>query len=243
MPLFETSALFILLYAYQGFTGDTSYAAQFSTLLEGYAEYLVPNSLYPAKQLISVDVIRPSPNQTGLAIQSTIGLKAASFLTGNGTYSNIAADFVNAIYYGGLGLDGLSPQDSTHFTYNYGKNRSWNVLFPAYSDVLLQLNTFPQEAWDLQSDWYLEKSRELGLPFCGRFSWGLTDWNIVAASVSSTVVQQTVINTTHAFLMNGQNSIPFGTKYLVEGPRKGQWIGNKNRASVGSHFALLALKQ
>ena len=44
-------------------------------------------------------------------------------------------------------------------------------------------------------------------------------------------------------MTNGKNSIPFGTKYIVEGPREGLWIGNKNRASVGSHFALMALKQ
>jgi hypothetical protein len=67
--------------------------------------------------------------------------------------------------------------------------------------------------------------------------------DVVAASTSSESVQEAVIDTTHAFLTNGQNSIPFGTKYIVEGPRTGLWIGNKNRASVGSHFALMALKQ
>ena len=44
-------------------------------------------------------------------------------------------------------------------------------------------------------------------------------------------------------MTNGQNSIPFGTKYIVDGPDEGKWIGNKNRASVGTHFALMALKQ
>ena len=173
-----------------------------------------------------------------------------------------------------LGLNGLSPEESTHFTYNYGGNETWNVLFPSFSDVALGLDTFPKEAWDLQSDWYLTQIQELGLPFAGPvddfqyikgpFNWGLTDWSksssnfgvwplisyidtfgpdIVAASVSSEAVQQAVIETTHAFLTNGKNSIPFGTKYAVTGPQIGQWLGNKNRASVGSHFALLALKQ
>jgi hypothetical protein len=65
----------------------------------------------------------------------------------------------------------------------------------------------------------------------------------VAASTSSQAVQEAVVDTTHAFLTNGQNSIPFGTKYIVEGSGIGKWIGNENRASVGSHFALMALKQ
>ena len=187
MPNYETSALFILLYAYQSYTRDTAYASQYSNLLIGYADWLSLHALYPESQLISVDVIRPTANQTGLAVQSAIGLKAASLLTGDSTYSRLAADLVNQIYYGGLGLDGLSPETSTHFTYNYGQNQTWNVLFPSYSDVLLELNTFPSSAWDLQSDWYLSQVQDLGLPFAGPvddlhytgqpFNWGLTDWS------------------------------------------------------------------
>jgi hypothetical protein len=36
--------------------------------------------------------------------------------------------------------------------------------------------------------------------------------------------------------------VPFGTKYNVEGSEVGKWIGNRARSTVGSNFALLALK-
>ena len=187
MPLFETSTLFILLFAYQKYTGDTAWAQNYLPLLEGYAEYLAANSLYPASQLISVDAIGATANQTALAIQSTIGLKAASIITGNHTYATIAANFAKTIYDDALGLDGATPAESTHFTYNYGKNTTWNVLFASYSDVLLDLNTFPSAAWELQSAWYLSQIQEEGLPFAGPITdksytgspieWGLTDWS------------------------------------------------------------------
>lgn len=188
MPIFETSSLFILLYAYQKLSGDTEYAASYSSLLKGYADWLAePRSLYPRRQLISVDVIRPSANQTLLAVQAAIGLQAASKLLGNSTYSKVAANNVKALYYKGLGLDGSSPADSKHFTYNYGLNRTWNVLFPSYSDVVLDLKTFPQAAWDMQSDWYMKQMKQGGLAFAGPTDdrhytgqpmlWGLTDWS------------------------------------------------------------------
>ncbi len=44
-------------------------------------------------------------------------------------------------------------------------------------------------------------------------------------------------------MTNGLNNVPFGTKYNVEGPAVGVWLGNKARSTVGSHFALLALDQ
>ncbi|RMY80948.1 hypothetical protein D0862_12537 [Hortaea werneckii] len=253
MPLFETSSLFILFYAYQKYTGDASWTKQYSSLLTGYADYLVDHSLYPSAQLISVDAIRGYPNQTALAMQSAMGLKAASKILGNDTYAEIADSYATKIYDHALGLDGSTIQDSTHFTYYYGQDDTWNVIFAAYSDVLLELDTFPSAAWDMQSEWYLRQMRELGLPFAGpsdnldytgsKLTWGLSDWNIVAASASSTAVQAAVINTTHAFLTNGMNDIPFGTKYEVEGQRVGKWISNRARSTVGSNFALVALKE
>ena len=139
-------------------------------LLGGYADYLVKNSLYPASQLISVDAISAHANQTGLAIQSTIGLKAASAITGNEAYARVASSYAYTLYNEALGLNARIVEGSTHFTYYYGQEATWNVLFPAYSDVLLTLDTFPSEAWEMQSEWYLTQMRELGLPFAGPVS-------------------------------------------------------------------------
>lgn len=65
---------------------------------------------------------------------------------------------------------------------------------------------------------------------------------LVAATVSADV-QAEIVNTTHTFLTNGLNSIPFGTKYYVEGDQVGIWIGNEARSTVGLSFGLLALDQ
>lgn len=195
MPLFETSAIFILLYAYQKLTGDVSFVQKYERLLQNYAGYMAPRSLYPDSQLISVDSIHATANQTGLAIQSAIGLSAAGVLLNNSTLSNIAKSSADEIYSKGLGLNGAAPQNSTHFTYNYGDTSTWNVLFPAYSDVFLNLSTFPKEAWDMQSSWYEQQMQPSGLPFAGpanntnytgeRFFWGLTDWSKSDASGES----------------------------------------------------------
>ena len=186
MPLFETSTMFILLYAYQQLSGDDSYTTKYSDLLAGWAEYLATNGLYPSSQLISVDAIAATPNQTALAMQSAIGLKAAALLTRNDSYSDTADRFAKTIYDDGLGLN----DNKTHFTYNYGDNDNWNVIFASFSDVFLNLSTFPQEAWDLQAKWYLSQIQEAGLAFAGPVSdkgvdWALTDWSTFPTSFFS----------------------------------------------------------
>lgn len=182
MPLFETSTLFILMYAYQELSGDSSYTEEYKSLLDGWAQYLVDNGLYPASQLISVDAIPGTPNQTALAMQSAIGLKAASLLLDNSSYSDTSDSFADKIYNQGLGLNDNSPNTSTHFTYNYGSDDSWNVIFASFPDVFLNLSTFPQSAWDLQGEWYLSQVEEAGLAWAGPTSdkgvdWALTDWS------------------------------------------------------------------
>lgn len=67
--------------------------------------------------------------------------------------------------------------------------------------------------------------------------------DIVASAVSSQALQQAVVNTSHVFLTNGQNDQPFGTRYFVTGEKAGKWIANKARPSVGSNFAILAMKE
>ena len=114
MPLFETSTVFIMLYAYQKYTGDTSFTAKYASLLAGYAGYLNENSLYPASQSISVDSIPAQANQTDLAIQSAIGLKAASLVLGDSTYSDTADTIAKTVYNDAIGLDGPTLAESTH---------------------------------------------------------------------------------------------------------------------------------
>lgn len=63
------------------------------------------------------------------------------------------------------------------------------------------------------------------------------------AAISSTTVQETIVNTTHTFLFNEKNDIPFGTKYYVSGSNAGVWIANKARSTVGTHFSIAAFQQ
>ena len=65
----------------------------------------------------------------------------------------------------------------------------------------------------------------------------------MTAAISSVEVQETLVNTTHSFLFNGKNDIPFGTKYYVSGDQAGEWIANKGRSTVGTHFSIAAFQQ
>ena len=66
---------------------------------------------------------------------------------------------------------------------------------------------------------------------------------MTAAALGFEDLETAIVNTTHTFMTNGKNDIPFGTKYYVSGSKAGEWIANKARSTVGLHFSISALKQ
>ena len=232
-----TGSLIIMVYAYQRISGNTTWLVPYKSLLQGYADYLANNGLYPAIQRSSVDAIPASANQTALAICAAVGLNAFGKLSGQTNYSTKAADFATSLYTNGLGTDAAK----THFTYNYNASTSWGTPFDLYADKFLELNTFPAAALSMQSSWYAKQITSAGMPFAGSVNFAITDWEMFAAATSSAAVQKAFVASEHAFLTNGLNAVPFPTKYTLTGAQAGEYIVNHARSTVGSNFALLTV--
>lgn len=77
----ETGNLLILAWIYTKASGSATWAAQYSSVFQGYADYLVQNVLYPATQLSTDDAAGSAAKQTNLAIKATVGLTASGALT------------------------------------------------------------------------------------------------------------------------------------------------------------------
>jgi hypothetical protein len=64
-----------------------------------------------------------------------------------------------------------------------------------------------------------------------------------ATSQQNVAFQRKVIESTYDFLMNGMNRVPFGTLYTVDGADAGRFRLGKAKATVGGHFALMAIRE
>ncbi|KXT00156.1 hypothetical protein AC578_3299 [Pseudocercospora eumusae] len=244
MPLEECGDIILLAYMYQNATGNTDWAAQFSSLFQNYADYLVEGGLYPSNQLSSDDGAGASANQTSLAMKSAIALNAYGRMTAQTNYSDVGLQFADVLYNQGAGLD----SDRTHFTLVQGEDESWTTAYNLYIDVLLNLETFPPEAHTLQSAYYPSVRAESGVALDSRVNWGKTDWMLWAAAVAQRSgnedVKDMFVDDVHAFISNGQSTIPFGDRFYVStsgSDEAGTWDSYRARPVVGGHFALMAL--
>ena len=246
MPVEECGNVILLAYMYQCATNDSAWVDQYSALFKLYADYLVLNGLYPTAQLSSDDGAGPIANQTGLAIKSAIALNAYGRMSGQFNYSNTGRSFANTLYEKNVGTDPAQ----THFTLTQYDDASWGMEYNLFMDVLLDLSTFPTEAYAMEANFYPNVRSELGVALDSRVDWGKTDWMHFAAAtamapgVENHGTRDMFIDDVHAFLTDGQSYVPFSDNLFVEtngSDIAGTFNTYRARPVVGGHFALMAL--
>ncbi|EMR80550.1 hypothetical protein ACHAPC_001911 [Botrytis cinerea] len=244
MPIEETGNLLILALAYQKASNNTAWAEKYYTLLNKYASYLPSTSINITLQLSTNDAAGPLTNETNLAIKAAVGLKAFASLAGEtyANYSTIADAHATQIFTDKLGTDA----DQTHFVLNYPNNEdSWKIPFNLYPDVLLDLSTFPDAAYNMQENYYPTVRSDGGIALDSRQAWAKSDWNIWTAGTTTGEVRQSFVDDLWAFISNGKNSWPLSDRWTVKvDGNTGEGIEEALRArpTVGGHFALLALE-
>ncbi|KAJ5175815.1 uncharacterized protein N7482_001692 [Penicillium canariense] len=242
MPIEECGNLLILALAYVRATGDESWTHRYMDTFQQYADYLVDNSIDIANQLSSNDAAGPLPNETNLAIKAAVGIKAFGELSGKKHYSLIGDKHADLFFSQGLGTD----EDQTHFVLEYpDMPTTWKIPYNLYPDVLLGLETFPNEAYTMGSEFFSTVRGEYGVALDHRQDWAKSDWNMWLAGTFETSTRNEFVDDLWAFMTNGKHNWPFSDRYVstsAQGSEPGIPLLCRARPTVGGHFALLALK-
>lgn len=237
-PIEQTGNLLILAWVYTKVSENTTWAAQYSSLFQGYADYLIQNGLYPATQLSTDDAAGPATNQTNLAIKASVGLTAFGSLTNQQNCTSIGQSFANTINNDGLGTD----QAKTHFTLQYGDDTSWTTTFNLFPDYLMKLNTFDTAAFSMQSSWYPQVRSDSAVALDSNLGWVKTDWMLWAGATNSPSTMSMFVNDLHSYLANGLNDVPFSDRYYVTGEVSGTYYDYKARPVVGGEWSAMAVQ-
>jgi hypothetical protein len=240
MPIEESGNLLILALLYQKLSGNSAWAAKYSSIFKQYADYCFKNGLYPANQLSTDDGPGPAANQTNLAVKAAIGLASYGALFNDHSYTTKGQQFATTIFDDGIGL---SP-DRTHFTFSYNQPNSWGMTFNLFPDWFMKLDTFNSSAFAVQSAFYPTVRAQAGVSLDSLLNWGKTDWQIHVAAMAPDSVKSLFVNDLHAFISNGLNDGPFGDRWFTGGGTgvTGGSYGFRNRPVVGGEWALLAVQ-
>ncbi|CAL5867994.1 uncharacterized protein PFLUO_LOCUS2217 [Penicillium psychrofluorescens] len=232
----QTSVLLWMAYAYQRASKNTEWVKPYISALTKFADYLVNNGLYPAKQMSSTDSITPTANQTILAMYAAIGLTSFGALTEQSNYTAIGKNFTSVILK--LGTD----SNDTHIIAHYGDpDTSWISTYPFAFDKMLGLNTFNETTYEMQSIWYEGQLHPYGIPFYSGVDYTVAEFMAWCAATSSQSVSEALINGIYAFLADGMNNVPGPTVWYVTGSQSGEWDSSIAKSTCGSYFMPLAV--
>lgn len=242
LPVESSADMILLAYAYTHATGDTAWPLRYSTLFDRWAAFLLNNTLSSASQDASTDAAGPIANQTELAIKSCVALAAYGAMFDSNDYISMAKEYASELY-NNIGTD----EGKTHYTLTHGSDTnssSWTLGYNLFADALLDLGVFGEQSFQMQSDWYPQVRTSAGVPLDTQVIWGKTDWNSWSAAISSNTSRSMFINDIHAYISNGQNSVPLSDRFWASGSSAGDAAGGvKDRPTVAGHFATLALER
>ncbi|KAJ3976289.1 DUF1793-domain-containing protein [Lentinula raphanica] len=242
MPVEESGNMVIMALSYALKSGNTSQLSKYESLLDQWTQFLIEDSLIPNNQLSTDDFAGTLANQTNLAIKGIVGIQAMAKIADllgdsskSSNYSSIASSYVSQWQ------NFATSSSGNHLTLNYGNDSSWSLSYNLYADKLLQLHTFPESVYTMQTEWYKTVDDTYGVPLDTRHTYTKSDWQLFTASImTDTSVRDMFISAVTNFASSGMSSQPLTDWYDAV---SGQPETFRARPVVGGHPMILPSPQ
>ncbi|KAH8111989.1 DUF1793-domain-containing protein [Phellopilus nigrolimitatus] len=236
----ESANMLIMSLAHAQFSGDGTLIGQHYDLLNGWASFLVNNSMAPGDETTSSSDGISATNQTNLALKGILGISAMSKISGftgrsddQSHYQSVATQFAQQWTSLASASDGLVS--------SFGSGSS-GIMYNLFADKLLQLNLIGDSVYNLQTSYCKTQAsaNSFGIPLdSGNSSLARSDWTMFAAAiVTDTSVRDSMISLLHSYASPNLENLPFAVMY---NPTNGHQLGGINSPAQGAMFAPLAL--
>lgn len=231
MPVEECANMFVMLYAYYRYTNDATLFEDNKELCEKWVEYLVKFGLKPENQLCTDDFAGHLKNNLNLAIKAVVGIAAYAELAGKKEYRLVAEDFAKQI------TEFMNKFSHSPITWESGEE-TFSLKYNFAFDKILNLGLFPQEIFEKEVDYYIEKCNEYGVPLDNRAGYTKTDWILWSARLTDDIAKRKkLISPINKYLQETAVRVPFSNWYeTVDGGKPGNFMA---RSVQGGCFILL----
>ncbi|MDE6398097.1 MAG: DUF4965 domain-containing protein, partial [Clostridiales bacterium] len=237
MPVEECADMLIMAAACYRYDKDISFFAENKDLFAKWVEYLVQFGLKPENQLCTDDFAGHLKNNLNLSVKAAVGIGAyAQLVTAAGDgktaqkYANTAKKYADEI--------SAFSQKFPHapLTWDSGEE-TFSLKYNMAFDKILGLGLFSQSLYESETDCYIEKNNEFGVPLDSRRTYTKSDWICWAATLTdSRAKREKLLAPLITYLRATPTRVPFCDWYDTVG---GKQEGFQARSVVGGHFILL----
>ena len=237
MPVEECANMLIMFAACFKRDGDISFFIQNADLCEKWVKYLVKYGLHPEDQLCTDDFAGHLKNNLNLSVKAAVGIgafallqKAAGAIDSAEKFFAVAREYAEEITRFCLSFS-HSP-----LTWESGEE-TFSLKYNLVFDKLLGLNLFPQTLSEKETEYYLTRTAEFGVPLDSRKGYTKSDWIRWAAALTDEKKKAAaLIHPIAEFLKRSPERMPFGDWYETADGKKCVFTA---RSVQGGCFILL----
>ncbi|MBE7056560.1 MAG: DUF4965 domain-containing protein [Ruminococcaceae bacterium] len=179
MPVENSANIIIMMYTYYLFTGDKAYIEEHYETLKLWNKYLMEKGDCKELQLCTDDFAGMFEGNINLAIKAAIGIatfgKLAELMGEDSSLYRADAE-AKVKYILEEGMEG------DHLKAAFKMENSWSLKYNMIWDRNLKLNLFPDEIYEMENKFYLEKEMPCGTPLNSLRNFTKSDWLMWVAS-------------------------------------------------------------
>jgi hypothetical protein len=233
MPVEETGNMLLLLAALAQVEGSAEFSAQYWSVLEKWADYLIAKGFDPENQLCTDDFAGHLAHNVNLSAKAICGLGAFAKLC------EARGDKAKADHFMQQAKDfatrwAKEADDRGHYRLTFNGQGTWSQKYNLVWDRILGLNLFPDSVRRKEMDFYKTKQNSFGLPLDNRKSYTKLDWTLWTATLTQDRADfETLLDPVWRFLNETPNRVPMTDWFDTQNARQ---QGFQARSVVGGVF-------
>ena len=211
MPVEESGNMLLMLYAAAHADGNYDLIREYAPTLDQWVRYLIEYGEDPGEQLCTDDFAGHLAHNINLSAKAISGVAAYALIQKGLGNESAHEEYMSKARE--MAESWLARANAGGYTYLTFDGQGWSMKYNLVWDRLLNLQLLGDSFYREETESYLTRMNEFGLPLDSRKDYTKSDWILWTASMAEGPVFRQIIAPVARYLRESKTRVPFGDWY------------------------------